>query len=139
MSLACAAAPSLGLLLVARALQGAAAAMMIPASLAVVLSDTPPEKARRGDRRVERGRRDGRGRGPALGGVLVDTFGWRSVFVINVPVGLAILAGARAVPAARPGGRAAARPSPARCCSAPASAQRRPASPRVPTGAGTTR
>ena len=40
----CALAPSLGVLLAARALQGAAAAAMIPASLAVVLADTPPER-----------------------------------------------------------------------------------------------
>ena len=44
LSLACALAPSLGVLLGARALQGAAAAAMIPASLAVVLADTPPER-----------------------------------------------------------------------------------------------
>ena len=53
-SLACALAPSLGALLAARALQGVAAAAMIPASLAVVLADTPPERASEGDRRLER-------------------------------------------------------------------------------------
>src|SRR4051812_15819567 len=44
LSLLCALAPSLPTLLIARALQGAAAAAMIPASLAVVLADTPPER-----------------------------------------------------------------------------------------------
>ena len=43
-SLLCAIAPSLEALLVTRGLQGAAAATMIPASLAVVLADTPPER-----------------------------------------------------------------------------------------------
>ena len=44
MSAACAAAPSVPVLLAARALQGAAAAAMIPASLAIVLTDTPAER-----------------------------------------------------------------------------------------------
>jgi EmrB/QacA subfamily drug resistance transporter len=98
LSLACALAPDLPSLLVARGLQGAAAAAMIPASLALLLHDTAPE---------------GRGRaiglwsaagalaaavGPSVGGVLVDAFGWRSLFVINVPVGLLMLAGAVRLP-----------------------------------------
>src|SRR3984957_17877639 len=44
MSLLCALSPSVPVLLVARALQGAAAAAMIPASLAILLSDTPAER-----------------------------------------------------------------------------------------------
>lgn len=99
MSLASAAAPSLELLLVARGLQGAAAAAMIPASLAVVLIDTPPDR-----RAAAIGAWSAAGAlaaaiGPAIGGVLVDTVGWRALFLVNVPVGLAILAGARLVPA----------------------------------------
>jgi len=43
-SLLCAVAPNLAFLLVARGLQGAGAAAMIPASLAVLLHDTPPER-----------------------------------------------------------------------------------------------
>ncbi|WP_131763171.1 MFS transporter, partial [Actinomadura fibrosa] len=43
-SLACAAAPNLPVLLATRGLQGAAAAAMIPASLALLLHDTPPER-----------------------------------------------------------------------------------------------
>ena len=62
--LLCALAPSLEALLVARALQGAAAAAMIPASLAVVLSDTAAGAARGGDRRLERRGRARRGRRP---------------------------------------------------------------------------
>jgi len=98
MSLACAAAPSLAVLLVARGLQGVAAAAMIPASLAVVLMDLPPKR-----RAAAIGAWSAAGAlaaaiGPAVGGVLVDTVGWRSLFVVNVPFGLAILAGARLVP-----------------------------------------
>jgi MFS family permease len=36
--------------------------------------------------------------GPAIGGVLVDTVGWRALFLVNVPVGLAIVAGTRLIP-----------------------------------------
>lgn len=104
MSLVAAVAPSLGVLLAARFVQGAGAATMIPASLAVVLADTPPER-----RAAAIGAWSGAGAlaaaaGPAIGGVLVDVAGWRSVFFINLPAGLALVAGARllAQPGIRP-------------------------------------
>jgi EmrB/QacA subfamily drug resistance transporter len=104
MSLVAALAPSLGVLLAARFLQGAGAAAMIPASLAVVLADTPAER-----RAAAIGAWSGAGAlaaaaGPAIGGVLVDVAGWRSVFFINLPAGLALLVGARllAQPGVRP-------------------------------------
>ncbi|WP_205698344.1 MFS transporter [Conexibacter sp. SYSU D00693] len=93
-SLACAAAPSLGVLLAARGLQGAAAALMIPASLAVVLHDTPPERRTAAIGAWSAAGALAAAAGPALGGVLVDGFGWRAVFAITVPVGLAVLAAA---------------------------------------------
>ena len=105
LSLLCALAPSLEALLVARALQGAAAAAMIPASLAVVLSDSPPERRAAAIGAWSAAGALAAAAGPALGGVLVDTVGWRALFLINVPVGLAILYGARAIPAGAPGGR----------------------------------
>ena len=94
----CALAPSLPLLLVARALQGAAAAAMIPASLAVVLADTPPEGRAKAIGAWSAAGALAAAAGPALGGVLVDQIGWRALFVINVPLGLAILYGARQIP-----------------------------------------
>jgi EmrB/QacA subfamily drug resistance transporter len=98
MSAACAAAPSVPVLLAARALQGAAAAAMIPASLAIVLTDTPAER-----RMASIGVWSAAGAfaaavGPSVGGVLVHVFGWRSVFVINVPTGVALAALAQMVP-----------------------------------------
>ena len=93
MSLACALAPSVGALLVARGLQGAGAAAMIPASLAVVLVDTPPERRAAAIGVWSAASAGAAAAGPALGGVLVDVAGWRSVFLINVPLGLALLAG----------------------------------------------
>ena len=116
LSLACALAPSLGALLGARALQGAFAAAMIPASLAVVLADTPPERRAAAIGAWSAAGAAAAAAGPAIGGMLVDTVGWRSLFLINVPVGLAIVAGARRMPAGGRGGRLpdCARHAPAR-------------------------
>jgi len=104
-SLACALAPSLELLLVSRALQGAAAAAMIPASLAVVLVDAPPDRRAAAIGLWSAAGALAAAAGPAIGGVLVDTVGWRALFLVNVPVGLAIIAGTRLLPrsAARSG------------------------------------
>jgi EmrB/QacA subfamily drug resistance transporter len=101
-SLACALAPSIELLLVSRALQGAAAAAMIPASLAVVLVDAPPERRAAAIGLWSAAGALAAAAGPALGGVLVDTVGWRALFLVNVPVGLAIVAGVRLVPRSAP-------------------------------------
>lgn len=85
-SLLCAAAPSLGLFLAGRALQGFGAAMLLPNSLAI-LSD-----AFSGERR---GRAVGTwaaagaiagAAAPLIGGWMVDTVGWPVIFLINVPV-----------------------------------------------------
>ena len=101
-SLACALAPSLELLLVSRALQGAAAAAMIPASLAVVLMDAPPERRAAAIGLWSAAGALAAAAGPAIGGVLVDAVGWRALFLVNVPVGLAIVAGTRLVPRSAP-------------------------------------
>lgn len=95
----CAAAPDLPLLIAARAVQGAAAAGMIPAALGLLLASTPPAGLA-----VAIGAWGAAGSmataaGPALGGVLVNAFGWRSVFLVNLPAGLILLAaGIRSLP-----------------------------------------
>src|SRR3954470_15353242 len=99
----CSLAPSLPALLVARGLQGAAAAGMLPAPLAVVLADTPPERRAKAIGAWSAAGALAAAAGPALGGVLVDQFGWRALFMINIPLGVAILYGARQLPAG--GGR----------------------------------
>jgi EmrB/QacA subfamily drug resistance transporter len=104
MSVACAVAPSLGVLLVARGLQGAAAAAMIPASLAVVLMDTPPERRAAAIGAWSAAGALAAAAGPAIGGVLVDSLGWRALFLLHVPLGLAIVAGTRLIPRAGGGG-----------------------------------
>jgi EmrB/QacA subfamily drug resistance transporter len=98
MSIAAAAAPTLGVLLVARGLQGAGAAAMIPASLGVILADTPPERRAAAIGVWSAASALAAAAGPALGGVLVDLAGWRSVFFLTVPAGLAVLAGTQVLP-----------------------------------------
>ncbi|RFS82767.1 MFS transporter [Actinomadura spongiicola] len=90
-SLACALAPNVPVLLATRAFQGAAAAAMIPASLALLLRDMPAERRAGAIGLWSAAGAFAAAIGPSLGGVLVDQFGWRSLFVINVPVGVALL------------------------------------------------
>src|SRR5215208_1137446 len=86
-SLLAAVAPTFGVLLAARALQGIGAALMMPASLAFVLADTPPERRTAAIGLWSASAAVAAAAGPALGGVLVDAFDWRVLFCINVPIG----------------------------------------------------
>ena len=91
-SVACAAAPSESALIVARFVQGAGAALTQPLALAHATAIMPPER-----RGWVIGVLAGFGTtflmiGPLLGGVLVETLGWRWVFLANVPVVLVSLA-----------------------------------------------
>ena len=99
----CAAAPSLGVLIAARAFQALGGAMLNPVALSIVRNvfHDPRERARAvgvwsGVFGVSLGL------GPVLGGVLVTTAGWRYVFLVNLPVGLlAVLLTAIYVPESR--------------------------------------
>ena len=102
MSLACALSPSVPVLLATRALQGACAATMIPASLAILLSDTPADRRAKSIALWSASGALAAAVGPSLGGVLVHVFGWRSLFVINVPAGLALSATAGILPRTAP-------------------------------------
>jgi EmrB/QacA subfamily drug resistance transporter len=98
-SLASALAPSVGALVAARAVQGAAAAAMIPAALGVVLAETPPERRSAAIGLWGAAGAMAAAAGPTIGGLLVDGLGWRSVFFVNLPLGLAIvLRGAVLIP-----------------------------------------
>src|ERR687891_2952386 len=85
-SLACALAPTIEILVAARALQGVAGALLTPAALAVIVANFAPD---------ERGKAVGLWTawggigtvlGPLIGGQLVDTASWRWIFAINLPV-----------------------------------------------------
>lgn len=98
-SLAASAAPTADLLILARALQGAAAAGMIPAALGLVLAHTPP--ARRAAALGVWAAAGGLAAavGPSVGGLLVEWWDWRAIFLVNVPLGLAVgWAAARVIP-----------------------------------------
>ncbi|MVU75702.1 MFS transporter [Nocardia sp. ET3-3] len=86
-SLACAAAPDVGMLVAARVVQGIGAALLIPASLALIRYTYPDDTAR--------ARATGiwgaigstaASCGPVLGGVLSENLGWPAIFAINAPV-----------------------------------------------------
>lgn len=104
-SIACGLAPTLDFLVIARLIQGIAGAILIPGSLAILTSlyDGPQRTrafgvwttATSGVLLV----------GPTLGGVLVEAFGWRSIFLINVPlIALATVMAFRAIPELLPEG-----------------------------------
>jgi EmrB/QacA subfamily drug resistance transporter len=91
-SLLSAVAPSFGVLVAARALQGVFAAGMVPAALGLVLAETPPAK-----RGAAIGAWGAAGAfaatvGPALAGLVIAAGSWRYVFVLNIPIGLAMIA-----------------------------------------------
>ena len=91
-SIVCGASPSLELLLVARFLQGVAAALLLPSSLALVrLAYADP-----GERAKAIGIWAAMGgialaAGPVVGGVLTGAVDWRAIFFLNIPVGIAAL------------------------------------------------
>jgi EmrB/QacA subfamily drug resistance transporter len=95
----CGIAPNIELLVVARILQAAAAAAMVPASLALVLQTFPREKvpvavAIWGAVGAVAG-----AAGPTVGALVVDNFSWRWAFLINLPVGiLSFVLGRRVLP-----------------------------------------
>jgi EmrB/QacA subfamily drug resistance transporter len=92
-SLLCAISPSAGLLVAARAIQGVGAAILSPATLAIIATSFD-EGAPRNRALGIWGARGAIGAtsGVLLGGVLTEAFGWPAIFVINVPIGLAIVA-----------------------------------------------
>jgi EmrB/QacA subfamily drug resistance transporter len=104
-SLAAAAAPSVPVLIAARAFQGGAAAATIPAALGIVLAVTPPERRTMAIGLWGAAASISAIVGPTLGGLLVEAFDWRAVFLVNLPIGIAtVVAGARVLPSLRPGG-----------------------------------
>ncbi|MEU5405741.1 MFS transporter [Nocardia asteroides] len=92
-------APSAAVLIAARAAQGVGAALLIPAQLALLTAvfTTPAARNRAFGVWSAMGAA-GAALGTALGGPLTDLFGWPSIFLINVPVGLLALAGIRLLP-----------------------------------------
>jgi len=84
----CGLAPSLEMLIAARAVQGLGAATMLALSMALVGETVP--KARTGSAMGMLGTMSavGTALGPSLGGVLIAAVGWRPIFLVNVPLGI---------------------------------------------------
>ena len=97
-SLACGLAPSAGLLVAGRALQGLSAAIIAPAALSMVVNAFPDGRERNRALGVWGGLGGiGATAGLVFGGLVTDVLGWRWVFWINLPVGAVVLALAPAV------------------------------------------
>ncbi len=103
-SVICGAAPTLGTLVAARAVQGLGAAVMMALGLALVADTVPKAATGRAMGLLGTMSAIGTALGPSLGGVLLAGFGWRSLFLVNVPLGVAtFLIGRRMLPADRRG------------------------------------
>ena len=91
-SLACGLAPNPTLLIAFRAVQGIGAAMLMPQTMAIIIATFPAD--RRGTALGIWGAVAGLATvaGPTLGGVLVTYASWRWIFIVNVPIGLIVLA-----------------------------------------------
>ena len=102
-SLLCALTPTLWLLIAARALQGVGAAVMLALTMAFVGATVPKEKTGSAMGLLGTMSAVGTALGPSLGGVLIAGPGWRTIFLINLPLGiLAFVLARRTLPPDRP-------------------------------------
>ncbi len=86
----CGLAPSLGVLIAARAIQGAGAAVLVPCSLTLLGHSYPdPRERARAVGLWAAGASAALSAGPLVAGVLTATLGWRAIFFINAPIGVA--------------------------------------------------
>ncbi|MBW8485368.1 MFS transporter [Actinomadura parmotrematis] len=106
-SLLCGLAPTAGWLVAGRLLQGLTAAAMVPQVLALITAVLPAADRPRGMAWYGAVLGGGGVLGQVAGGAVVDAWGWRPIFLVNVPVGLA--AAALAVRVLPPGGGPRAR------------------------------
>lgn len=91
-SAACALAPTLAVLIACRVLQAVGAALLQANSVALVTSSAPAGRMRAALGVQAAAQAVGLALGPVVGGLLVGSFGWSSVFWVNVPVGVFAMA-----------------------------------------------
>lgn len=107
-SASCGLAPSAQALIAARGLQGLGAALMVPQSLAIISASFPDDRRGKAIGTWSAASALTTALGPPAGGLLVDLLSWRAAFLVNIPIGAAVLWLAwRSVPESR-----AARPQP---------------------------
>lgn len=91
-SAACGLAPGMPVLIGARLVQGLAAAVLVPSSLALLQASHPDQRSRTRAVGIWGGIAGvAAASGPVVGGVLTEVVSWRLVFFVNVPIGLAAL------------------------------------------------
>ena len=101
-SLLCAIAASAATLVAFRALQGAGAALIFPASVSVITNAFPPAQSGRMIGLAYGIAGLGNAAGPLIGGMLTQTVGWRWIFALNIPLTAAcVLIGAFAISESR--------------------------------------
>jgi len=84
-------APSLWVIIIARAIQGLGAAIMMALTIAFISDVVPKAKTGLAMGLLGTTSAVGTALGPSLGGFLIHWFGWQAIFLINVPLGLAAL------------------------------------------------
>jgi NTE family protein len=94
-SAVCGAATSVAVLVGARAVQALGGAMLVPASLGLLLPEFPLERRATATALWGATGAIAAAAGPSLGGILVDWQGWRSVFFVNLVIGIPALIPAR--------------------------------------------
>lgn len=87
-SVLCALAPTLALLVAARAVQGLGAAAMMALTVALAAETVPPRRVGSAMGLLATMSAAGTALGPTLGGMLIEWFGWRGIFLVNIPLGL---------------------------------------------------
>ncbi|HEX8868569.1 MAG TPA: MFS transporter [Lentzea sp.] len=105
-SVLCAWAPNVAVLLTARAVQGASAAMIIPQTFGLIRAMFAGDEVAKALGTIGPVMALSALCGPVLGGLLTESFGWQSVFLLNVPLGVAVLATAPLIREDRAAGRA---------------------------------
>ena len=90
-SVACGLAPNLHVLILFRVVQGFAGGALLPTSQALIYEAFPKEMAGMASALYGMSVMIGPTIGPTLGGYLTDNFGWRSIFNINLPVGIVVM------------------------------------------------
>ena len=94
-SVLCAVAGTVGQLIGFRVLQGVGAAMLVPASLALVVEGFDPKRRAHGIALWGAAAAIASGLGPPIGGALVNASSWRLAFLVNLPLGLLAIVVAR--------------------------------------------
>ncbi|MHA7985924.1 DHA2 family efflux MFS transporter permease subunit [Rathayibacter sp. CAU 1779] len=95
-SLLCALAPTIEMLIAARVLQGLSGATLVPLAMGMLMGSSG--MSRRISPLAGMLLFLGPALGPSLGGLLIGAFGWRSIFLINVPIGILAVLAMRVVP-----------------------------------------